>query len=272
MNSIIKSAPEFKEALFAIWEKAQEYDIHFTPEYEMLLAVFQQAKKTEQQLAVLTNGEFRALGKLGIDITNLSHPKHDLKEDAKLFSALIEHSPSLEELAERFNTITSDKYEKTAKFKPHHFEFYKSQLEQGEKQPFPKWYFTIALEVLCELGIKPDTVISPPLVVEHWLRLNKKATMDETWKTFTQQFKHLGKSALCLNSIKAALVSDDLAKMAQHSQSSPPPSLAIEQWLKRWKSQNLKASLKAAQRDFGKEFPAFKDNTFLLNIIERNFQ
>lgn len=264
---IIKTAPEFKDALFKIWEKAKEYNIEFIPEYEMLSTVFKKAKIVEQQLAVLTNDEFKALDSLGINITDLEPPKRDLKENHKLFTAVVENTKSLEELAELFNAITSKKYQKAPKFKPHHFEYLKNPAEQGN---FPKWYYTVAIDVLCNVGVKPDTIVSPALVTEHWLRLNKKENLELTLKEFNHQFQHLKNNPICTNIIKEFFINDELSKMSGNPH--PIPSSAIEHWLKHWKNRNPRANKKAAIQAFNKEFTLLADNPFFIKFIEKNLQ
>lgn len=74
--------------------------------------------------------------------------------------------------------------------------------------------------------------------MQHWLRLNKKVTIDATWKAFIQQFKHLSKNEVCLSIVKRTFLDDDLSKMEQNPHHFPPPTLAIERWLKRWKTKN----------------------------------
>jgi hypothetical protein len=265
---IIKAAPEFKKTLFTIWEKAKEYGIDFIPEYEMLLAIFNKAKIVEQQLAVLTNGEFKGFAGLGIDITNINPPKQSIKEDQKLISAAIENAGSLEKLADIFNSITSTKYQKTPKFKAHHLEYLVTQAEQENKQPFPKWYYTVAIDALCQLGIKPDTIASPRLITEHWLRLNKKDSIDKTITAFHQQFKHLKNDPICTNIIKLAFTNDELIKMQQSGQGIPAPSIAAKQWLKKWIEKNPKAKLSEINNAFNKEFHSLRDNAFFMNIFD----
>jgi hypothetical protein len=269
---IIKSAPEFKQALIKIWEKAREYGIDFVPEHEMLLAVMNRGKIVEQQISALTNGEFKALDKLGIDITNLNPPKLNLKEDQKLFYAVMEHVKSLEELADKFNTIASQKYQKAPKFKPHHFEYLVSQSEQGKKQPFPKWYYTVAIDVLCQMKIKPDSIVSLQLITEHWLRLNKKESFGKTINAFNQQFQSLKNNLVCSNIIKAAFVSDELSSMYKEGGQMPTPSIAVKQWLRRWKEKHSDGTINEVIKAFNREFPLIADNHFFITVLNNSFQ
>jgi hypothetical protein len=267
---IIKAAPEFKNALYKIWEQAKEFNINFIPEYEMLLSLFNRAKIIEQQLAVLTNGKFNALSELGVDITNIRPPKASLKEDQKLIAAVIEKTASLEGLANMFNDIASNKYNKPPKFKPHHFEFLNKQVAQGQKQPAPKWYYTIAIDVLCNLGIKPDSIISVNLLTEHWLRLNKKGNIEETIALFNSQFQHLMNNHLCENIISASFINDEFRKMG--NQFSSIPSSAIESWLEYWKKQNSSGTRELAIKSFNDEFTLLANNPFIVQLINKNFQ
>ena len=268
---IIKSAPEFKQALLKIWEKAKEYGIDFVPEHEMLLAVMNKAKLIEQQVAILTHGKFKALDKLGIDITNLNPPKPSIKEDQKLFTAVIEHADSLEYLASEFNAIASQKYQKSPKFKPHHFEYLVSQSEQKEEQPFPKWYYTVAIDVLCQMGVKLDSIISPQLIAKHWLRLNKKKSFEKTIAAFNQQFQQLRDSTTCKNIIKASFINDALRTMCARSQPTTIPSAATRQWLKQWQEKHPDTTMRDTIEAFNKAFPMIADNPFFIAIFN-NFQ
>ncbi|MCE3238263.1 MAG: hypothetical protein K0R24_1244 [Gammaproteobacteria bacterium] len=264
---IIKSAPEFKQALLTIGKKAKEYGIDFVPEHEMLLAVMNKAKIIEQQMAILTNGQFKALTKLDIDITHLNPSKSNVKEDQKILTAVIEHASSLEYLANAFNTIASQKYQKAPKFKPYHFEYLVSSSEQKGKQPFPKWYYTVAIDVLCEMGVKPESVISPQLIVEHWLRLNKKESFEKTTAAFHQQFQQLRDNATCQNIIKTAFINDALSAMCEGNQPTPIPSVAAKQWLKRWKDKHPDTTMDDAVKAFNKAFPIIADNSFFITIF-----
>ena len=267
---IIKVAPEFKEAIFKLWKKAKEFNIAFIPEYEMLLSVFNRAKIIEQQLAVLTDGEFKSLSELGIDIANIHPPKASLKEDQKLIVAVIENTKSLDELTDLFNSIASKKYHKAPKFKPHHFEFLVKQIEQGRKQPSPKWYYTVAIDVLCEKRVKPDTIISASLLTEHWLRLNKKETIEKTIACFNNQFPHLKNNPVCKNITKASFINDELSKMC--NKPSPIPSSAIECWIEKWKDKNPNKIKIDAIKSFNKEFPLLANNAFLVEMIGEHFK
>jgi hypothetical protein len=263
---IIKVAPGFKDALFQIWKKAKEYNIDFVPEHEMLLAIFHRAKVVEQQLSVLTNGEFQAFSKLNIDITNLHPPKPNIREDQKLISSVLENAKSPELLADMFNTIAEKKYHKAPKFKPHHFDYFVSQLEQEKKQSFPKWYYTIAIDVLCDLGVKPDTIISPAQITEHWLRLNKKESFDKTISAFNQQFKHLKDNLICTNVIKESFIKDQIARMSQTVQGNlVSPSIAAKQWIVKHSCAHDIDTIKS----FNKEFPLLADNQFFINLIKK---
>jgi len=267
---IIKVAPEFKKAIFKLWEKAKEFNITFIPEHEMLLSVFNRAKVVEQQLALLTNDEFKPLNELGVDITNIHSPKASLKEDQKLIVAVIEKTKSLDELAYLFNNIASKKYHKAPKFKPHHFEFLVKQIEQGRKQPSPKWYYTVAIDVLCEKGIKPDTIISVSLLTEHWLRLNRKETIEKTIACFNNQFPHLKNNSTCKNITRASFINDELSKMC--NKPNPIPSNAIECWIEKWKERNPNKTKIDAIKSFNREFPLLANNAFLVEIIGEHFK
>jgi hypothetical protein len=266
---IIKVAPEFKKALYKIWEKAKEYNINFIPEYEMLLAVFYKAKVIEQQLALFSNGEFKALRALGTDITNIKQPKANLKEEQKLIAATIDHAKSLDKLTELFNNVAAKKYNKTPKFKSHHFEFLAKQTEQGQKQPTPKWYYTVAIDVLCILGIKPDTIIPINTLTANWLRLNKKENLEKTLTAFYAQFPHLNNNQQCKNIIMASLMEDDLEKMC--GQQNPIPAIAIVLWLEFWRRQHPDATPESTIKEFNKNFNILIGNRFLLEIINRCF-
>ncbi len=266
---IIKAPPELKESLVDIWKKAKEYNIDFVPEHEMLLAVLNRAKIVEQQLNVLTEGKFKKLRSFGIDIENVSIPKQSLKESQKLINAVIENSESLESLADIFNEIASKIYQKTPKFKAHHLEYLTKQSEQGQKQPFPKWYYTIAIDALTHLGVEPDAIVSPALITEHWLRLNQGDSLESTQEAFKKRFKRLKANTTCLNIIKKAFVNDELLRMDKSTQGNPVPSLAIENWLRRWKEKNPKSSLKEAIKFFNNEFKVLSDNPFFINIINK---
>jgi len=269
---IIKIAPEFKKALFKLWKKAKEHDIDFIPEDQMLSFLLNKAKTVEQQLAVLTQGEFKALASLGIDVTDLNLPLRSTKEDQKLLIAAIENTQSLEQLAELFNTIAVQKYQKAAKFKPHHFEYLtQAPVEQQKKQSFPKWYYTVAIDVLNKLGVKLDAIVSPMLIAKHWLRLNKKETFNLTLKAFNQQIGSLKDNPLCVQVIKSAFIDDELARMHKNPHVNSPPSIAIERWLKRWKEKTPTSNQKAAIQAFNTEFTLLADNPFLIKLIEKNF-
>jgi len=269
---IIKIAPEFKKALFKIWKKAKAHDIDFIPESQMLSFLLNKAKTVEQQLAIFTQGEFKALGSLGVDIADLHLPLPATKEDQKLLIAAIENSQSLDQLTELFNTIAVQKYQKAAKFKPHHFEYLAHATgEQQKKQTFPKWYYTIAIDVLNKLGVKLDTIVSPTRIAKHWLRLNKKETFNLTLKAFNQQIISLKDNPLCIQVIKNAFIDDELAKMHKNPQVSSPPSIAIERWLKRWKEKNPTLDQKAAIQAFNTEFTMLTGNPFLIKLIEKHF-
>lgn len=266
---IIKTAPEFKNALLKLWEAANQYGLSFTPEYEMLLSLFNKAKTIEQQLAVFTNNQFTALKELGIDIVNTHPPKADLKEEQKLMVAAIKTADSLEELADLFNKIASQKYNKAQKFKPHHFEYFAKQINQDEKQPFPKWYYTIVIDVLCHAGIKPDSIIAPALVTKLWLRLNKQANLTLTLQAFNQQFPHLNNHQECANIINVAFINDDLLKMG--GKTAVAPGAAIELWLNQWKKSNPESDQYKAITVFNSSFSYLKNNVFFINFIEQSF-
>ena len=268
---IIKTAPEFKKALQTLWEKAKDYGIEFVPEQEMLLAAFNRAKIIEQQLAVLTDSECKVFEPLDIDITDVNPPKLNRTEDQKLLTAAVENADSLESLASLFNTIASQKYHKAPKFKAHHFEYLSQPVALSKKQPFPKWYYTIAIDALCQMGIKPDTLISPVLLIEHWLRLNKTGSLERTITAFYQQFKHLKNNPICMNVIKTSFVYDELHKMQQGNLPTPIPSMAIKLWLKRWKERHPQASVTEVIKSFNKEFPLLANNSFFLGIMEKTF-
>ncbi len=268
---IIKAAPAFKDALFKIWKKAKEYNIDFVSEYEMLLAILNKAKIIEQQLSVLTDGEFRSLADLDIDITNLHPPKPSIKEDQKLILLAIEYAKSLDTLASMFNTVAEKKYHKSPKFKPHHFEYFITQLEQEKKQPFPKWYYTIAIDVLGDMGVNLENIISPALIAEHWLRLNKNDSFGKTLAAFNQQFTYLKNDLVCMNIIKASFINDEIARMSQSSQgNAASPSVAAKHWLKRYFEKHPKADEDDIIKSFNNEFPLIANNQFFIRLIKKS--
>lgn len=269
---IIKVAPAFKQVLFKLWEKAKTYDIEFIPEYEMLLAILNKAKALEQQLALFDEGEFKGLALQGIDITDFHPPKRDLKADQKLFQALVEHTPSLEKLADLSNTLAVHKYQKSPKFKPHHFDYLKNQAEPKGSQPFPKWYYTVALDILEQLAIDP--VVSLPRLTTHWLRLNQKETLALTIQAFNQQFAKLKDNPICIQRIKAAFMLDELAKIHPLGQKklSTLPSAVIEPWIKSQQKKQPHTTVETLMTKFNQSFPNLANHPFLMQLIKQSGQ
>lgn len=266
---IIKVAPAFKQALLQLWQTAKSYDIAFVPEYEMLLALLNKAKAVEQQLALFTGGKFQALALHGVDITHFHPPKADLKEDQKLFEAVVEHMPSLEALATLSNTIAVKKYQKSPKFKPEYFDYLKKQTKQDKKQPFPKWYYTVALDILEQLQIDP--VVSLPRLTTHWLRLNKKETFALTVKAFNRQFTKLKDHPTCIECINAAFISDELLNIHPPEQKpiSTTPSILIGHWIKYWQKKQPDATIEILIDQFNQAFPNLAHHPFLVQLIQQ---
>ncbi len=270
---IIKTAPDFINALIKIFEASQNYGIEFIPEKEMLYAALNQAKTIEQQLNFLTDGQFKALSNSDIDITSINPPKKSINESQKLFKAILEANKTPESIngaVECFNKIASEKYNKNTTFTVKYLEHYATTAPNGSMPRFPKWYFTVAIDTLLELGIKPYKVITPALMIKHWLRLNKKKTEKETFKAFAEQFHQFTDSKLCENMIKKSFMEDLLRQMGDFSDNATPsPSLAVNKWLDNHLKSHKNVSATETCKAFGSEFPSLTNNDFCLQIINK---
>ncbi|NNM59281.1 MAG: hypothetical protein HKM04_05650 [Legionellales bacterium] len=268
---IIKAAPDFKEALFAIWEEAKQWGITFTPEHEMLIGLLEKAKAVEQELSILTQGHFSALQKYGINIHQPAQDKENSTESEILFVTALKTARTGDRLAELFNEIASQKYGKSPKFKPHHFDFFINAKGKSTPPSFPKWYYTVAIDVLLELGIAPETLIPPELITIHWLRLNKQADILKTAALFDSVFPALRHNTRCHRLITREHMNSDIERMAK-GKKYLSPAKAFEKWLE--ESIALKSSprLETVISTFNRAFPALADNPFFMKLIASNLE
>ena len=268
---IIKAAPDFKEALFAIWEEALQWGITFTPEHEMLMGLLEKAKSVEQELSILTQGHFSALQKSGINIHKATHGKENSTESEILFIAALKAAGTGERLAELFNKISSQKYDKSPKFKSHHFDFFINAKNKNTQPSFPKWYYTVAIDALLELGISPDTLIPPELMTLHWLRLNKQADILKTAALFDSVFPALRHNTRCHRLITREHMNRDIERMAKGNKYLSPAK-AFEKWLEESISLKPSSRRETVISAFNQAFPSLADNPFFMNLITSSME
>lgn len=183
---IIKVAPSFQKALFELWKEASKYDLEFIPEKEMLYGVLNKAKEIEQKINKLSGKQVDVLESLGINIHEESSSLSSDKESKKLFQALLDLNEP-EKICQEFQEISQNTYHKNTRFETHFFKVY---ADPENKKNFPKWYYTIAIDVLQQHGINPLTIIAPHKVAKHWARLRvDKMTLDKAKQQFISLFK-----------------------------------------------------------------------------------
>lgn len=184
---IVKVAPQFRKGLFQLWKEAKKYDLEFIPDKEMLYGLFNKAKEIERKINQLSGKKNNILEKLGIDINAVSDSTSVDHESKKLFQTILELDIPLEKIAQEFQTIAQNDYQKNTRFEPHFFNHYADPTHQ---KSFPKWYYSIAIDWLHQQGINPLTVISPPKVAKHWARLKvNKMSADKAKQLFSTTFK-----------------------------------------------------------------------------------
>ncbi len=264
---LFKAAPQMKSALYQLWKEAHQYGIDFLPEYEMLLAVLNRAKLVEQQLKVLSNGDFSALTKLGININKPLQPASHLHENQQLMAALFDTNLPMDTLAVHLNKA-ADHYNKRAKFTAQQLEVIKNKLLKESKETFPKWYYTIVISVLSSLEISLTSIATPATITKHWLRLNKKETLPATVKAFNTQIKEFKENNICHNILKQTFINDELIDMGKFSSNvSPTPSLAVEKWIAHQKKIDPDFDFKKSGLVLKKQYPLLSENIYIHSLL-----
>lgn len=203
---IIKVAPQFQKALYELWEAAKKYDLEFIPEKEMLYGVLNKAKEIEQKINKLSGKKNNILEGLCINIYEDSNSIAPDIESKKLFQAMLNLNVSIEELCEEFQNIAQNIYHKNTRFEPH---FFKHYAYPNNKTTFPKWYYTVAIDLLLNHGINPLTIIAPYKVAKHWARLRvNKIPLEKAKQVFLETFKPSKETKTkCLEIISAVYLS-----------------------------------------------------------------
>lgn len=186
---MIKVAPRFQAALFQLWQEAKRLDMEFIPEKEMLYGVLQKAKAMEQKVNQLSKQSLNLFGEfdqsLGPDNTSLSS---DI-ESKKLFQALLNLNRPLEDIAQEFQDISHTLYHKKTRFEPHFFLIY---ADPANTKSFPKWYYTVAIELLLRYQVNPIHVVPAPLVARHWARMKSQSmSLSQAKQQFISTFQPL---------------------------------------------------------------------------------
>jgi hypothetical protein len=209
---IIKVAPDFQADLFDLSKLARQYDLEFIPEKEMLYGVLNKAKEIEKKLNKLSGKTVNILEKHGINIDEMSDSLSPDLESKKLFEALLNLGLSEEALCKEFQDIAQNIYHKKTRFQPH---FFKHYADPNNETSFPKWYYTIAIDVLQKHGVNPLKIISPQKVAKHWARLRTdQMSIDKAKQLFLTTFvpsKNVEKR--CLEMINIAYLTYGKDKM-----------------------------------------------------------
>lgn len=207
----IKVDKNFQDALKTLWKLAKKYNVEFVPQKEMLYALFNRAKKVEQEINKLSGKKNKVLEKLGITIEERTGLFASDQESRKLFQALLTLKQPLEKICKEFQQIAQQKYQKRAKFEPYYFNWYADTTENSETKRFPSWYYTIAVDLLVAYGINPLTLITPTKVVKHWVRLRiDRMKLNEAKKEFVKTFSPSKKiEAVCLESLDAFYLANE---------------------------------------------------------------
>ena len=269
-REIVRMAPDFKEALFKIWQSAKKYDIDFVPDQEMLFAVLNRAKLIEQQLKLLTGGEFSALSNLKIDIQGQSHIPQSLNENQKIMTALFDTGLSPQELADKFNKLAAS-FGKKATLIGEQLLIIKEKLLTEGKETFQKWYYTLMIDLLKELKVEISN-LSPAHITKHWLRLHKHNSFEETIIDFQKQFIELKDNEVCQGIIKKSFIDDELIKMSGlQNASMPTPSIAVEKWVSTQIKSNSDHPTQALN-EFKRSFPLSSENDYVKSLINEHFK
>lgn len=201
-RSFIRVDKKFQDALKTLWGLAKQYDLEFIPEKEMLYALFNKAKKMEKKINAISGKRTQILEKLGINLDEESRTLETDLASKKLFQALLNLGQPLEKICQEFQTIAQKKYQKNSTFEPHYFEMYAGNKGREDKS-FPKWYYTIAIDLLLAYGVNPLSVITPHKVAKHWARLRVETMeLNQAKKEFIKLFApSKSVESACLNSI-----------------------------------------------------------------------
>lgn len=270
---IFKAPTQLKGSLYKIWKEAKQYGIEFLPDKEMLLAVLNRGKQIEQQLKELSNGKFSALSDLGIKLGEpFLQPTHSIHESRKIMAALFSTNLSYDELANKFNEVATS-FNKQPKFTSRYFENIHEKLLIEGQETFPKWHYSIAIEVLKELDITLEQVASPAIITKHWLHLNKQKNYEMTLMDFNTALVEFSENTVCHNIIKKSFMDDELTNMGRLPQhKTPNATIAIEKWLNHLKKTKKNLTLDNVLVELKKQYPLLNENAYIQELVRNRFK